>query len=37
MKGDNYFENNQLILALNEYLKAHRQSPTDTKIISKIA
>lgn len=37
MKGDNYFENNQLILALSEYLKAYAKSPNDLKIISKIA
>ncbi len=37
MKWDNYFENNQLILALNEYLKAYRENPQDDQIITKIA
>ncbi len=36
MKWDNYFDNNQLMLALNEYLKAYRESPWDDKIIEKI-
>lgn len=37
MKWDNYFENNQLILALNEYLKAYRESSKDKEITKKIA
>lgn len=37
MKWDSYFENNQMLLALNEYLKAFRESPDDSEITKKIA
>lgn len=37
MKWDSYAENNQLLLALNEYLKAYKESSNDTQIIKKIA
>lgn len=37
IRGDNYATWNQPILALNEYLKALRQSPHDEQIIKKLA
>lgn len=36
-RGDNFFEENQLVLALNEYQKALRQNPKDEQIIKKLA
>ncbi|MGE4444406.1 MAG: tetratricopeptide repeat protein [Candidatus Altimarinota bacterium] len=36
-RGDNYSVSNQPILALNEYIKALRQSPNDEQIIKKLA
>lgn len=36
-RGDNYATSHQPILALNEYLKALRQSPHDEQIIKKLA
>lgn len=36
-RWDDYFSGKQPILALNEYLKAYRQSPWDSQIIKKIA
>lgn len=36
-RWDNYFQSSQLILALNEYNKALKQSPNDEKIMKKLA
>lgn len=36
-QGDEYFQNDQLTLALKNYLQAYRQNPQDEQIIKKLA